>query len=116
MAPVLDALAEREKVEVRVLHTGQHYDRALSQGLIERLGVAQPDANLEVGSRTHADQTGAVMVGVEEDLRNHQADAVLVAGDVNSTMAAALAAVKLHVRWRTSSPGSVHVTGRCPRR
>jgi UDP-N-acetylglucosamine 2-epimerase (non-hydrolysing) len=95
MAPLLDAL--EGDADVRLLHTGQHYDRALSDGLIERLGMRQPDANLGVGSGTHAEQTAQVMVGVENDLEEHSADAVLVAGDVNSTMAAALAAVKMHV-------------------
>jgi UDP-N-acetylglucosamine 2-epimerase (non-hydrolysing) len=98
MAPVTAALAEREGVEVRLLHTGQHYDRALSDGFIERLGMPQPDANLGVGSGTHAEQTAKVMVGVEADLLEHPADLVLVAGDVNSTMAAALAATKLDVK------------------
>ncbi len=95
MAPVLDAL--EGEAEVRLLHTGQHYDKALSDGFIERLGMKQPDANLGVGSGTHAQQTADVLVGVENDLSENPAVAVLVAGDVNSTMAAALAAAKLHV-------------------
>jgi UDP-N-acetylglucosamine 2-epimerase (non-hydrolysing) len=94
MAPVLEGLAARE-VPFRLLHTGQHYDRALSQGFIERLGMRRPDANLGVGSGTHAEQTAAVMVGVERDLTENPARLVLVAGDVNSTMAGALAAAKL---------------------
>ncbi len=97
MAPVTEALAGAEGVQVRLLHTGQHYDRALSGGLIERLGMPQPDANLGVGSSSHAEQTAKVMAGVEADLREHPAELVLVAGDVNSTMAAALAATKLNV-------------------
>jgi UDP-N-acetylglucosamine 2-epimerase (non-hydrolysing) len=97
MAPLLEAFDGRDGVGVRLLHTGQHYDPALSDGLIERLGMRQPDANLGVGSGTHATQAAGVMVGVEADLEEHGADAVIVAGDVNSTMAAALAAVKLRV-------------------
>ena len=96
MAPVTEALAA-EGVAVRLLHTGQHYDRALSDGFIERLGMPQPDANLGVGSGSHAEQTAAVLAGVEADLEENRADLVLVAGDVNSTLAAALAAVKVHV-------------------
>ena len=96
MAPVLEGLASRE-VAVRLVHTGQHYDRVLSDGFIERLGMRPPDANLGVGSGTHAEQTAAAMEGVERDLLSHPADLVLVAGDVNSTMAAALAATKLQV-------------------
>jgi UDP-N-acetylglucosamine 2-epimerase (non-hydrolysing) len=97
MAPVTQALGALQGVEVRLLHTGQHYDRALSGGFIERLGMPQPDANLGVGSGSHAEQTAKVMAGVEADLEAHPADLVLVAGDVNSTMAAALAAAKLNV-------------------
>ena len=63
MAPVTQALTEREGIDVRLLHTGQHYDRALSDGFIERLGMPQPDANLGVGSGTHAEQTAEVMPG-----------------------------------------------------
>jgi UDP-N-acetylglucosamine 2-epimerase (non-hydrolysing) len=96
-APVIAALAESGEVSVRVLHTGQHYDRALSGGFIERLGMREPDANLEVGSGTHAQQTAGVLTGIEQDLLDHPADMVLVPGDVNSTMGAALAATKLHV-------------------
>jgi UDP-N-acetylglucosamine 2-epimerase (non-hydrolysing) len=93
-APVISALEGSDGVSVRLLHTGQHYDQALSGGFIERLGMREPDANLGVGSGTHAEQTAGVMVGVEADLAANPADLVLVAGDVNSTMGAALAATK----------------------
>ena len=96
-APVIAALEERDGISVRVLHTGQHYDRALSGDFIERLAMREPDANLEVGSGTHADQTAGVLIGTERDLLAHPADLVLVPGDVNSTAGAALAATKLHV-------------------
>ena len=96
-APVISALEQTEGISVRLLHTGQHYDRALSGGFIERLGMREPDANLGVGSGTHAQQTSAALTGIEADLIEHRADLVLVAGDVNSTLAAALAATKLHV-------------------
>jgi UDP-N-acetylglucosamine 2-epimerase (non-hydrolysing) len=94
-APVIAALESSGRVSVRLLHTGQHYDRALSGGFIERLDMREPDANLGVGSGTHAEQTAGVLTGVEADLLANPADLVLVAGDVNSTMAAALAATKL---------------------
>jgi UDP-N-acetylglucosamine 2-epimerase (non-hydrolysing) len=97
MAPVVAALEAREGVNVRLLHTGQHYDRALSDGFIELLGMRAPDANLGVGSGSHAEQTASVLSGVENDLIDHPADLALVAGDVNSTMAAALAATKLNI-------------------
>ena len=96
-APVISALEESDGITVRVLHTGQHYDRALSGGFIERLGMREPDANLEVGSGTHAEQTAGVLIGTEQDLLAHPADMVMVPGDVNSTMGAALAATKLHI-------------------
>jgi len=94
-APVVAALERSEGISLRLLHTGQHYDRALSGGFIERLGMREPDANLGVGSGSHAEQTAGVLTGVEADLLANAADLVLVAGDVNSTMAAALAAAKL---------------------
>lgn len=94
VAPVLHAL---EGVDIRLLHTGQHYDPSLSGWFIERLRMPAPDANLGVGSGSHAEQTAGVITGVESDLREHPADLVLVAGDVNSTMAAALAATKAGV-------------------
>ena len=82
---------------MRLLHTGQHYHQALSGSFFERLGMREPDANLGVGSGTHAEQTAAVLIGVESYLAENPADLVLVAGDVNSTMAAALAATKLNI-------------------
>ena len=94
-APVIAGLESSGRVSVRLLHTGQHYDRALSGGFIERLGMREPDANIGVGSGTHAEQTAGVITGVEADLLANPADLVLVAGDVNSTMGAALAATKL---------------------
>jgi UDP-N-acetylglucosamine 2-epimerase (non-hydrolysing) len=94
-APVIAALERSKGISIRLLHTGQHYDQALSGGFIERLGMRQPDANLGVGSGTHAEQTAGVLTGVEAELLANPADLVLVAGDVNSTMAAALAATKL---------------------
>jgi UDP-N-acetylglucosamine 2-epimerase (non-hydrolysing) len=97
MAPVVAALEERNDVSLRLLHTGQHYDRALSDGFIEQLGMREPDANLGVGSGSHAAQTAGVLEGIEADLREHPADLTLVGGDVNSTLAAALAATKLNV-------------------
>ena len=116
MAPVIEALAGRDGVAVRLLHTGQHYDRALSDGFIERLGMPQPDANLGVGSGSHAEQTAGVLAGVEADLGEHPAELVLVAG--TSTR-------RWRRRWRrpsstspsaTSSRGCARATGRCPRR
>lgn len=96
VVPVVHALAARD-VALRVLHTGQHYDESLAGSFLERLGFPPVDFALGVGSGTHAEQTAAVMLGVERVLSEHSFAAVLVAGDVNSTMAAALAAVKMGV-------------------
>jgi UDP-N-acetylglucosamine 2-epimerase (non-hydrolysing) len=97
VAPVVHALADAPDVRVRMLHTGQHYDRELSGAFIDQLALPRPDFQLRVGSGTHAEQTAAVLVGVERILAAEPCHAVLVAGDVNSTMAAALAATKLGV-------------------
>jgi UDP-N-acetylglucosamine 2-epimerase (non-hydrolysing) len=97
MAPVVQALREQEGVAVRLLHTGQHYDAALSTSFLEQLGMPHPDENLAIGSGSHAEQTARVLMGLERALVRDSPDAVVVAGDVNSTMAAALAAVKLGV-------------------
>jgi UDP-N-acetylglucosamine 2-epimerase (non-hydrolysing) len=96
MAPLARALAAHD-ADLRLLHTGQHYDRALSGAFFEQLGLPRPDVHLGVGSGTHAEQTAGVLVGVERELRERPAEAVVVCGDVNSTLAAALAAVKAGV-------------------
>jgi UDP-N-acetylglucosamine 2-epimerase (non-hydrolysing) len=97
LAPVLRALDDDSPVAVEVLHTGQHYDHALSGSFFEMLGMRPPDHHLEGGPGSHAEQTAAAMVGVERTLLASSFDALLCAGDVNSTLAAALAAVKLGV-------------------
>jgi UDP-N-acetylglucosamine 2-epimerase (non-hydrolysing) len=96
-APVIHALSALPDTAVTLLHTGQHYDRALSDSFIEQLAMPQPDISLGVGSGSHAEQTAAVLVGVERCLLESRPDAIVVAGDVNSTVGAALAAAKLRV-------------------
>jgi UDP-N-acetylglucosamine 2-epimerase (non-hydrolysing) len=81
-----------------VVHTGQHYDAALSSQFFDELGIPEPDANLEVGSGSHAVQTARVMERLEPILVARRPDWVLVYGDVNSTVAAALVASKLGIR------------------
>lgn len=93
--PVSRALAPMHR-EVLV-HTGQHYDYAMSQKFFEELEIAPPDYNLEVGSGSQARQTADIMVRFEDVLVKEQPDLVVVRGDTNSTLAAALAASKLHV-------------------
>src|SRR5437763_16808191 len=96
LAPVVRGLCGRG-VEVAIVHTGQHYDPQLSDAFAESLGLPSPVLDLEAGSGTHAEQTAAVLVGVERPLVELRPDAVVVARDVNSTFAAALAAVKLGI-------------------
>lgn len=97
VAPLVHALSALDDVSVSLLHTGQHYDRALSGAFIEQLELPAPAYHLGVGSGSHAEQTGAVMVGVERVLAGRRPAVLVVPGDVNSTMGAALAAVKLGV-------------------
>jgi len=96
-APVLRALAARKGVRQTLVHTGQHYDVNMSDIFFRQLGMPAPDVSLGVGSGTHAQQTAQVLLGLEPVLRERAPDAVVVYGDVNSSMAAALAAVKLHI-------------------
>jgi UDP-N-acetylglucosamine 2-epimerase (non-hydrolysing) len=97
MAPVIHALLDGGQLGVRVLHTGQHYDPALSERFFEQLGLPPPDENLHAGSGSHAEQVARVLMGVESALKRQRSDALIVAGDVNSTLAAGLAAAKLGV-------------------
>jgi UDP-N-acetylglucosamine 2-epimerase (non-hydrolysing) len=94
VAPILHALRETS-VQAQLMHTGQHYDYALCESFLDKLDFPEADFRLGVGSASHAKQTAAVMVGCEEVLSEHHFDAVLVPGDVNSTLGAALAAAKL---------------------
>jgi UDP-N-acetylglucosamine 2-epimerase (non-hydrolysing) len=93
-APVIEALDEAYQA---VIHTGQHYDEKMSQVFFHDLGLPEPDVNLEVGSGSHAAQTAALMVGLEREFTERSPGLVIVYGDVNSTIAAALVAAKLHI-------------------
>ena len=95
MAPILRAFAAHDPpMPALLVHTGQHYDRDMSDRLFEDLRLPQPDINLEVGSGSHAVQTAEVMRRFEPVLDERQPSAVLVVGDVNSTLACTLVAVK----------------------
>ncbi len=97
-APVIGALRERLPEGRHVLvHTGQHYDRLMSEVFLEELGVPAPDNMLEVGSGSHAQQTARVIERLEPVLEEERPDLVIVPGDVNSTLAAALTAAKLQI-------------------
>ncbi len=97
LAPVHRAACARG-VEQVVVHTGQHYDDAMSGAFFRELGIPEPDIDLGVGSATHAVQTARIMERLEPVLEAHHPDWVVVYGDVNSTMAAAIVAVKLGLR------------------
>jgi UDP-N-acetylglucosamine 2-epimerase (non-hydrolysing) len=97
-APVVRALSEGyDGVELLLVHTGQHYDEGMSAVFLEELELPQPDVFLGVGSGSHAEQTAKALVGLERVLLEHRSSLCVVAGDVNSTLAGALAASKLRI-------------------
>jgi UDP-N-acetylglucosamine 2-epimerase (non-hydrolysing) len=97
-APVIGAMRERHpEGRHTIVHTGQHYDRLMSEVFLEELGVPAPDHLLEVGSGSHAAQTARTMERLEPVLEEEEPDLVVVPGDVNSTLAAALTAVKMGI-------------------
>ena len=95
VAPVLGALRRYSKIRQTLVHTGQHYDANMSDVFFQQLGIPAPDANLGVGSGSHAWQTAQIMTRLEPILLERKPDLVLVYGDVNSTVAAALVCSKL---------------------
>lgn len=101
VAPIIEeikkASARGEFISYRLIHTGQHYDKKMSGDFFEQLGIPEPDANLEAGGGTQAEQTAAIMVRFEKELMEHRPDLVLVVGDVTSTMACAITAQKLGI-------------------
>ena len=97
MAPVIRELEKRSE-SYFILHTGQHYSYNLDRVFFEQLALPPAKYNLEVGSGSHAEQTGKILVGVEEVLLDEKPDIVVVEGDTNSVFAGALAAVKIHIK------------------
>jgi UDP-N-acetylglucosamine 2-epimerase (non-hydrolysing) len=98
LAPLARVLSARADVRHVIVHTGQHYDQGMSAGFFSDLDIPEPDHDLEVGSASHAQQTAAIMQRIEPVLVAAGPTVVLVYGDVNSTVAAALVAAKLGVR------------------
>jgi len=97
IAPILQAVERAGFAEQRLVHTGQHYDASMSDVFFTDLGMPRPDIFLGVGSGSHAEQTAKVMVGFEKICLEEKPDLVVVAGDVNSTIACALVAAKLQI-------------------
>ena len=99
IAPLIHAIHkaqdEGKDISYRLVHTGQHYDKNMSDTFFEELNIPKPDVNLGVGSGTQAEQTAGIMVAFERDLMEHPTDVVLVVGDVTSTMACSIVAKKL---------------------
>ena len=102
IAPIIRAVKQRQlsggEIEYRLVHTGQHYDKAMSGSFFEQLGIPVPDVNLECGGGTQAEQTAAILVAFERYLLEHSCDWVLVVGDVTSTMACSIVAKKLGIQ------------------
>ena len=102
IAPLIKAIqkasAEGHNIHYRLVHTGQHYDKNMSDTFFEELGIPMPHVNLGCGGGTQAEQTANIMVAFEQDLMQHPTDLVLVVGDVTSTMACSIVAKKLNTK------------------
>lgn len=102
IAPIIEAINNQKKssnkLEYRLIHTGQHYDKKMSGSFFEELGIPEPDVNLGAGGGSQAEQTAAIMIGYEKLLSEKPAQMCLVVGDVTSTMACAIVAKKAHIR------------------
>src|SRR3954465_217577 len=102
IAPIIGAIENErqsgEDISFRLIHTGQHYDKNMSDSFFEQLGIPLPDINLEAGCGTQAEQTANIMVRYEKLLFSQKPDVTLVVGDVTSTMACSISAKKLQVK------------------
>lgn len=102
IAPIIKAIEKKQNegaaIFYRLVHTGQHYDKNLSETFFEELNIPQPNSNLEVKSGSQSIQTAAIMVAFEQELLQNSCDLVLVVGDVNSTMACAIVAKKMNIK------------------
>lgn len=98
IASIRKASSEGKNISYRLIHTGQHYDKNMSDSFFEQLGIPHPDANLESGGGSQAEQTASIMVRFEKELLDNPTDLVLVVGDVTSTMACSIVAKKLCIK------------------
>jgi len=97
IAPIVAEMEKRENVEYLLVHTGQHYDFKMSQVFFQELEIPEPDIYLNIGSGSHTEQTAKIMIEFEKVLLKEKPDLVLVVGDVNSTMACCITAVKMDI-------------------
>ncbi|BCT69223.1 UDP-N-acetylglucosamine 2-epimerase (non-hydrolyzing) [Nitrosospira sp. NRS527] len=97
IAPIVRALQSHGGLTYKIIHTGQHYDREMNEVFFEELGIPQPDIFMAAGGGSHAQQTGKIMLAFEELCNTERPDAVLVVGDVNSTLACSIVAKKLSI-------------------
>ncbi len=102
IAPIIEAIEQEQQkgknIHYRLIHTGQHYDKNMSESFFVQLGIPSPHANLESGGGTQAEQTANIMVRSEKELLDHPTDVVLVVGDVTSTLACSIVAKKLNIQ------------------
>jgi UDP-N-acetylglucosamine 2-epimerase (non-hydrolysing) len=98
IAPIVDEMRKHEEIEPVLVHTGQHYDQVMSKLFFDDLGLPKPDIYLGIGSGGHGTQTGKVMIEFERVMLENKPDVVVVVGDVNSTIACGLVAVKMGIR------------------
>ncbi|MYM25906.1 UDP-N-acetylglucosamine 2-epimerase (non-hydrolyzing) [Duganella sp. FT135W] len=97
IAPIVRALQGHARLRFKIIHTGQHYDREMNEVFFEELGIPQPDLFMGAGGGSHAEQTAKIMLGFEQLCVAERPDAVLVVGDVNSTLACSIVAKKLTI-------------------
>lgn len=102
IAPIIHAIQKErdsgKKIDFRLIHTGQHYDKKMSGDFFEQLGIPAPHVNLNAGGGSQAEQTAAIMIRFERELQENPTDLVLVVGDVTSTMACAITAQKMNIK------------------
>jgi UDP-N-acetylglucosamine 2-epimerase (non-hydrolysing) len=102
IAPIINAINNAKNkgknISFRLIHTGQHYDKNMSESFFEQLGIPSPDINLSAGGGSQAQQTASIMIAYEELLLKEKSDLCLVVGDVTSTMACAIVAQKMHIK------------------
>jgi UDP-N-acetylglucosamine 2-epimerase (non-hydrolysing) len=103
MSPIIRS-CQKKGIDFFVLHTGQHYSYNMDRVFFEELNLPRPDFNLDVGSKSHAEQTGLIMTGVEKILEEKKPEVVLIQGDTNTVLGGALAASKSYVRGNHSLP------------